>query len=223
MKTLSKITVLISILFLIKLTYLGDLNFLIHPRYFILVYLSIGFLLLTLLFNRQCEHDKQKIYLVFPLLLIFTFGLMIDFKPLSSSNQKSVQYQSVVDTNKSNREKYRTVFDLKTDELSLSELISVFSVDPEPSKYVGKPVRVTGFYFETSDGSPMIARYSISCCAADAQLIGIWLDKPLTVEPDTWLEIEGKLDSIESSFGNFIDVKVSKFKIIETPKNPYVT
>lgn len=223
MKILSRITILVSILFLSKLIYFGELNFLIHPRYFILIYLAVGILVLTLIFNKKCEEDRQKTLALIPLLIIFTFGSLIDFKPLSSSAQTDVQYQKLADVKQANRDKYLTSFNLKTEELSLSQLVSVFSIDPEPSKYADKPVKLMGFYFETGDGSPMIARHFISCCAADAQLIGLWLTEPMDLKVDTWIEIEGTLQILEKDSARLIAVKADKFKLVDPPKNPYVT
>jgi putative membrane protein len=219
---IQKIIVLLSIFVMAKLLYTNELSLLIHPRYFWLIYSSIAVLTVTLIFNRETHSHLKNYFAQAMLLLAMTMGLIIDLKPLSSAGQQQTSYENLSDTNQIIRSKYATSFQLNTAGMSLDELVSLISIDPEPTKYIDKPVVVSGFYFETADGSPMIARHVISCCAADARLIGLWLKEPLDLQLDTWIEVQGTLDLIENDGFRGVAINTTEFDLIDIPKNPYV-
>lgn len=221
MRFLSKITVLAGLACLIKMTYMGELGLLIHPRYFWLIYLSIAILCATFLFTPVAKSSKAK-FPTLALTLFFIIGTLIDIQPLSSNAQQQVS-NYISTQNQDIRNQYTTNFYVDTATLSLEELLSVFSVDPEPKNYEGKEVNLTGFYFENASGTPMIAKYILSCCAADARMVGTWLTDNIELEPDTWIDISGTLTEIEIEGIRSVGIQVKEYEVIETPKSPYVT
>jgi putative membrane protein len=57
----------------------------------------------------------------------------------------------------------------------------------------GRQVRLTGFLATGPDGTPLLTRMFLSCCAADAQPVKVGLSGrvPAGMKPDTWLEVVG--------------------------------
>jgi putative membrane protein len=57
----------------------------------------------------------------------------------------------------------------------------------------GRRVRLVGFLTTGPDGTPLLTRMFLSCCAADAQPIKVGLTghAPVGMKPDTWIEVVG--------------------------------
>jgi putative membrane protein len=68
-------------------------------------------------------------------------------------------------------------------------------------KYKGKKVVISGFVYKQNDFSKnkfVIARMAMSCCAADAQVVGLmskW-DNATTLNKGEWINVEGVIDTI---------------------------
>jgi len=107
-------------------------------------------------------------------------------------------------------------------ELSLSELVdrAVYA----PSTLDGRDVTIAGFVADL-DGAPVLARMTISCCAADAQGIKVRVLGGGTAghAPDTWLRVRARLrpGSATSENGNIPAVEVQSATVIPIPANPY--
>ncbi len=221
MNFLSKIAVLTGLACLSKITFMGELDLLIHPRYFWLIYLSIVIIFLILVFVSPVKSKKMQFpYLI--LTLCFIWGIVIDLNPLSSNAQQQVS-NYISTKNNDLRSQYITNFNIDTGNMDLEELLKVLSVNPEPKNYEGKEVKVSGFYFEDRRGEPMIAKYVLSCCAADARIAGVWLNENLNLDPDTWIEINGVLTEKELEGVRFVSIAPEKITIIEIPDTPYAT
>jgi uncharacterized repeat protein (TIGR03943 family) len=121
------------------------------------------------------------------------------------------------------RAKRLTSFSANTLHRSLQDWVTIFAINPEPSKYSGQKIQVSGFYHLDSDGNPLIARYAMNCCAADARILGIKLAAKLPIEQNEWLELSGSLSEGGSGQERFIQIDVSDFTPIESPSNPYIT
>lgn len=219
-----KITVYLAIMLLVKLSYTGELNFLIHPRYFWLVYCSIGILSFVAIFENSKSriHGRQKVMII-ALNFFMIAGLFINFQPLTSFAQgQKVASSAQTSTINYGRSKRLTSFSADTEDRSLQDWVTIFNINPEPTKYEGQPIKVKGFYFIGESGQPQIARYTLNCCAADARIISINLAKNLNHPENTWLEISGKLQLLETENGREIAIDIQEEKVVPTPSNPYI-
>jgi uncharacterized repeat protein (TIGR03943 family) len=91
----------------------------------------------------------------------------------------------------------------------------------------GRTLKLTGFITPAPDGSPMLARMVLSCCAADGRPIKVGLtgQAPLEVPADTWVEViavysphRGK-DPVNDVDVAYVDVR--SWQEVAQPKNPY--
>lgn len=218
-----KFTLGVVFVFLMKLIISEEIALLIHPRYF---WLTKAAALVVFAIIILCREEKEKLsrgitimITVFNIVLISC--LFVKFKPLSATSQGTNDLS--VNIAQFSRTKKLTNFHTDTNSLGLQDWLTMFSVDPEPSRYAGKKIKVMGFYYESSDGHPAIGQYVISCCAADARIMGIWLEKPMNYPQDTWLELEGTLKEIDMNGQRDIAIEVTKETKIPTPKDPYAT
>lgn len=220
--SIEQITLTVAFVFLLKLHVNQELNLLIHPRYFWLVYSALVVIYILIVLNKTKRKFPSKNKILLSLLnLIFIVGILADFQPLSSAAR-----QSNFDTNnitQLSRDLRFTNFTQNTDDFQLEDWLTLFSLDPEPAKYESKEIKVEGFYFIDQSGEPMIAKYILSCCAADARIMGIWLADRLPYQSDQWVELSGTLTEIEMEGVRTIAIKVNEHKKIPTPDIPYVT
>jgi uncharacterized repeat protein (TIGR03943 family) len=96
-----------------------------------------------------------------------------------------------------------------------------------PEAVLGKQVDLSGYVLDRDEDDVFfIARLAVSCCAVDAQPIGVpvyrpgWRDE---IEPGTWIAIQGafvKNPSRDSQAG--VAIGVGSLANIEEPDQPYV-
>ncbi|GIF19963.1 putative repeat protein (TIGR03943 family) [Actinoplanes tereljensis] len=97
----------------------------------------------------------------------------------------------------------------------------------EGKSLTGRNVRLTGFVTPAPDGSPMLARIVLSCCAADGRPIKLGLtgQVPQEVAADTWIEVVGVYSTQRGKDPvNEVDVaylEVKTWQEIDQPKQPY--
>lgn len=218
-----RIILLLGTIFLGKLIYSNELNLLIHPRYFWLVYIAIVIMALFIVApDRSHQHQKHN-WLIYLLAIFFISGSLVSLKPLSSSANAHQTSSDIVNNAQYSRNKRLTNFTVNTEERSLPDWVTMFSLNPEPSKYEGQKIKVTGFYFLDENGEALIARYAMSCCIADARILGIPLSEKLNYESNTWLEIAGTIQSAEKDGQRYAEIKVNNHQVIPTPDDPYIT
>lgn len=220
--TIEQLTLVIAFIFLLKLHFFQELNLLIHPRYFWLIYFALFSLYFIIVFSKnKTKLTRANKVLMILLNLVFIVGIFAEFRPLSASAR-----QNNSDTNsltQLSRDLRFTSFTQNTDGFKLEDWITLFSINPEPTKYKDKEIKVDGFYFIDQSGQPMIAKYILSCCAADARIMGVWLQDQLPYKQDQWIEINGTLGEIDMSGVRSIAIKVNEHKKVPTPDIPYVT
>jgi uncharacterized repeat protein (TIGR03943 family) len=91
----------------------------------------------------------------------------------------------------------------------------------------GRELSLTGFITVAPDGSPMLARMVLSCCAADGRPIKIGLDgrAPIDVPADTWVRVTGvhtgrtSKDPVNNVDVAYFDVRT--WQEVPEPKQPY--
>lgn len=101
-------------------------------------------------------------------------------------------------------------------DVSLSQLLRNWA------SYSGKQISIQGLLYqslEDNDDYALVFKYLISCCAADAIPVGIFIDKKRTkgFNDDDWVKITGvvNLDKMDGS-----DVVVMSLESIEKAKKP---
>lgn len=105
---------------------------------------------------------------------------------------------------------------------------SVLYYESDPGFYRGKPVDVVGFIVPDEDANDvfLLTRFVVSCCAVDAQPVGVPVYLPdwqSQFETGTWLQIQGEFvvnPSGQSS--SSIALKPVQIAPAEVPDEPYL-
>ncbi len=227
----------------------GELGILIHPAYWWLTIVA-GFGLLAMSGYHAWEllqkRSQRSVYTrskaadspspehitVFPpgwsgtiLLATAIVGLVIEPKVFVSETALHRGVNDFVPVTQLEPQAFGQV--TRPEERSLIEWVRTLNVYPEPDAYTGQPAQVQGFVIHPPtlpDDFLVISRFVITCCAADAYPIGlpVQLNQSRSAyPPDTWLEIEGRMITVELNGKRQLAIAASGLKPIPRPANPY--
>ena len=94
-------------------------------------------------------------------------------------------------------------------------------------EFAGKELETMGFVYHQPDFSPeefVVARFSVSCCTADANVFGILVEDPEAKKwpVDSWVKVRGKLELRSMDGYDMLVLKASQVEKVDAPKDPYV-
>ncbi len=224
---------------LLKYWLTGQLAVLIHPNYFPLT-IGAGFLLVGLVawqgWVRWREPGQPqpvaeggqllpRSWGRFLLLSTAVVGLVITPRPFNS--QIALESGELLGTTRTMPQQFRPVN--RPEERSLVDWVRLLNAYPEPDAYQGQRAQVQGFVVHPP-ASPanrfFIARFVVTCCAADAYPVGLPVDLPegiaQTYPADTWLEIRGKMATGQVKGQRRLVLNAEKVTPIKPPANPYL-
>lgn len=219
----------------------SKLNLLIHPDYFWLVIsgaiglLMIGFFKGLQLWKRGRRYDapsnQQHINLFPPgwssalLLTTAILGFIITPRVFTSQTALDRGVTELLGATRAQPQAFRAT--VRPEERSLIDWVRTLNVYPEPDAYTGQKVKVQGFAIhppELDQNHLVLARFVITCCAADAYPAGLPVllaDTRDNYPPDTWLEVEGQMMTETVANKRQLTIKATSLKKIPQPKNPY--
>lgn len=111
---------------------------------------------------------------------------------------------------------------------SVLEWSSLLAQSSEPSFFAGKPADVVGFVTPDPDADDVfyVSRFMITCCAVDAQPIGIPVYLPdwrARFQPDDWVEVTGEFAANRSATSTVpIALDPAEVSRVDAPADPYL-
>ena len=219
----------------------GKLYLLIHPDYFWLAIVGgIGLLIigffkgLQLWKNRHQAPIANALHInLFPpgwgsflLLTAAILGLMITPRAFASQTALDRGVTELIGASRIQPQAFRA--QVRPEERSLVDWVRTLNVYPEPDAYTGQKVKVQGFVIHQPNVSQeyiFLARFILTCCAADAYPVGLPVQLPTSSRqqypPDTWLEVEGQMTTQTITQKRQLTIKADSLKKIPQPQNPY--
>ncbi|GAB4226845.1 MAG: TIGR03943 family protein [Elainellaceae cyanobacterium] len=231
---------------LLKYWLTGKINVLLHPSYVWLAY-SAGFALIgmgilkILQLRPKSAKERQALaasaalqhFSLFPpgfgsavLLLVALFGLQFTPQPFASDVALNRGITETLTLTRSQPQAFRT--QISPEKRSLAEWVRTLNVYPEPDAYTGQKVNVEGFVIH-QDSFPqsylILARFVITCCAADVYPIGLPVKLPsgdrAGYPADSWLRVEGEMITETLDGKRQLVIQANSLEEIEAPENPY--
>jgi uncharacterized repeat protein (TIGR03943 family) len=108
------------------------------------------------------------------------------------------------------------------------EWSSLLAQTSDPGFYAGKPADVVGFITPDPDADDVfyVSRFSITCCAVDAQPVGVPVYLPdweSQFEADAWVEVTGEFRSNRSATSSAV-IALDPAEVIgvDEPSDPYL-
>lgn len=219
----------------------GKLYLLIHPDYFWLAIvggiglLIVGFFKGLQLWKHRRQADKANpLHInVFPpgwgsflLLTAAILGLMITPRAFTSQTALDRGVTELIGATRVQPQAFRA--QVRPEERSLVDWVRTLNVYPEPDAYTGQKVKVQGFVIHQPNVSQeyiFLARFILTCCAADAYPVGLPVQLPSSSRqqypPDTWLEVEGQMTTQTIGEKRQLTIAANSLKKIPQPQNPY--
>jgi uncharacterized repeat protein (TIGR03943 family) len=219
----------------------GKLYLLIHPDYFWLVIvggmglLIVGFFKGLQLWKHRRQADKANaLHInVFPpgwgsflLLTAAILGLIITPRALASQTALDRGVTELIGATRVQPQAFRA--QVRPEERSLVDWVRTLNVYPEPDAYTGQKVKVQGFVIHQPNVSQeyiFLARFILTCCAADAYPVGLPVQLPSLSRqqypPDTWLEVAGQMTTQTIGEKRQLTIAANSLKKIPQPQNPY--
>ncbi|MBU7581385.1 MAG: TIGR03943 family protein [Nostoc sp. TH1S01] len=218
----------------------GKLNLLIHPNYFGLVVVAgIGLIIVGLFKIQELWQRRRRDILpnvqhmtLFPpgwgsalLLTAAILGFIITPQVFASDKALNRGVSDLLGTSRIKPQAFRA--SVRPEERSLVDWVRTLNVYPEPDAYTGQKAKVQGFVIRPPDLSKeyvFLARFVLSCCAADAYPVGLPVKLPANPEqyaPDTWLEVEGQMATDNLNGKRQLTIVANSAKKIPQPQNPY--
>ncbi|NDJ51722.1 MAG: TIGR03943 family protein [Chloroflexi bacterium] len=243
-----RIKALILVLTAAYLTYLlvsGNLFFYIGPRFSWLVILGIGLMVIlassyrlvgpkaddtqpivedVYLYNDYLEADRPKTGLValtlvaLPLLL----GVTVPARPLDASavpNRGVSTELASADPSQS--------LTIVAGERNVLDWVRTISNSDDPAALNGEEFDAVGFvYRDTRFGEDefMVARFTMTCCAADAMAIGVIIrsDEAADFETNSWVRVQGSFTEGDFDGDALPIVSADSIDPANEPEQPYL-
>lgn len=121
-----------------------------------------------------------------------------------------------------------TTFAIDPLQRNVLDWLRVFNAgSPDSGEFNGQPADVTGFvYLEPTfaEDQFMVARFTISCCVADASAIGLpvrWSETAALPQGD-WVRVQGSFQQGEFRGEPMPILHADSIEIVEQPEHPYL-
>ena len=183
----------------------GSLNNFLAPNMQIFLKVSIipmvlmGIIILVNKFSYK--YKSSDLLLLIPLLMIFLAGdgnlsMSLASNKISGIRNKNNDDVIVYDYDANDIDLDDIYFDIV--DPNYSYLANYLTYTTGAGKYAGKTIRVKGFTIDQSeylnDGYYALGKYSITCCAADAEFAGFVVKSDTKLDMNEWYEVVGVLE-----------------------------
>jgi putative membrane protein len=172
-------------------------------------------------------HDHSHTAGWWPLLLVslpLLFGILVPAQPLGASaiSNRGVSTEVAVAADETER-----TLTVVAGERNVLDWVRAMSENPDPAALDGERADVIGFVYRDprfAENQFMVARFTITCCVADALAIGLVAeaDDAADLPDDSWVRVEGTF--AEGALdGDAMPVLVAETVTpIEPPEHPYL-
>jgi len=120
-----------------------------------------------------------------------------------------------------------TTFTVNPLDRNVLDWLRFFGTVEDYSDLDGENADVTGFVYKEPSFAPdqfMLARFTVSCCVADASAIGlpIYYTDSAALEQGTWVRVQGTFNVGEFRGDTLPVLSVASIETVEQPEHPYL-
>jgi uncharacterized repeat protein (TIGR03943 family) len=160
------------------------------------------------------------------LALPILFGILIPAKPLGAAAVQNTGMSN--DFTGVNANGVIDALSIPSNQRNVLDWIRAFNTSQSFKEFEGQEADVIGFIYRDirfkEDSQLMIARFTVSCCVADASALGVMVQTTDAAKwsQDTWVRVRGKFQ-VQTFNDQLTPVLVAE--VVETtpqPKNPYL-
>ncbi|MEG6585234.1 TIGR03943 family putative permease subunit [Dendrosporobacter sp. 1207_IL3150] len=153
---------------------------------------------------------------------LFTFGGYNRIDQVQGETQQKTKQNSTSDNEKKQPETEKKK--ATDDYIKLSDnnfIVQFAKIQRYKTEFIGKEIELEGFIAHhplMDKDKYMIARYTVVCCAADAQVLGFTVNGRAPFPNDTWVKVNGKIAMSKED----VYLEVTNINQINMPENPYL-
>jgi len=224
----------------------GQLGLYIHPRYFgftmVMAALGLVFVVASFFFSSSfvastpaAKTTSRRLVLSVAgsgLLLVIAAVTALALPPATLTSATATQREvnsGGLDTSDAAEQAATLVGTGDYERLSVKEWVSLLAQSDDPALFADKTAKLTGFVLPDADDPDnvfYVARFVVTCCAVDAQPIGVPVYLPgwsSTYSTDEWVEVEGTFTPNPSGRAQAsLAVEPTTIESVEQPSDPYV-
>jgi uncharacterized repeat protein (TIGR03943 family) len=232
---------LLLAVFLAEKYFSGKLFYYIGPRFSWLTLLAIGCLLALAVasfvaFRAKTAHDHEHDHhdhdhahdspSLWPLMVVavpLLLGFVIPARPLGASaiGSRGVSTDVGLASDKATR------LTIVSSERNILDWVRLINNTTDPAELNGQEANVLGFVYRDprfADNQFMVARFTLTCCVADALAIGIVVtdDNAQQFTQDTWVQVKGTF-TVGDLDGKAMPVLLAdEITPVPEPEQPYL-
>ena len=216
--------------FFILLMTIGQkhLAYLLNPNLWWLVISAAVIFLVFLVVNcRRAISNRQEssFFLQLPSLLILLIPLLFFFQFKDARFDADTFKKRSISTSEGFRQSERGISE--QDNVTESGETSLTELSINNKKYLGKEVEAVCQTFADDrlpEGIVMCYRYLMTCCAADAMPIFVFIEhsENMVIENDKWIGVKGELSLKKNSGVEVPLISLDSLEYVEEPSFPYL-
>jgi uncharacterized repeat protein (TIGR03943 family) len=170
------------------------------------------------------EHSHSPWSLAWLALPVF-LGLIIPARPLGSSAAE-IRGISISAPLAAGGVQPR-LLEAAPDERNVLDWIRLFNYESDLAAYLGQTANVIGFVYSDPRlpaGHFLVARFTVSCCVADAFAIGMAVEWPGAGElpADQWVKVKGPVQGLEIDGQRIPLIQAETVTPVDPPDQPYL-
>ncbi|MBI5668287.1 MAG: TIGR03943 family protein [Chloroflexi bacterium] len=211
----------------------GNLTNYINQRFAWLSYVAVVLFLVLglasvweLLRNRgkaacSCDHEHITWRALAVVAIPLVLGTLIPSRPLGSAAvDGNISTNAAINAN-------FTAFNSDPLKWNVLDWLRAFNSAEDVTTFNGKQADVIGFVYREAtfpDDSFMVARFTVSCCVADASAIGlpvIW-NAADDFPQDTWVRVQGAFEVGEFRGDTVPVLRATSVETVAQPEHPYL-
>ncbi|MCU1445300.1 TIGR03943 family protein [Cryobacterium sp.] len=224
----------------------GQLGLYIHPRYFgftlVMAALGLVFVVASFFFSSSFlasapaeRTSPRRLALSVTgsgMLLLIAAVTVLAIPPATLTSATATQREvnsGGLDTTDAAEQAATLVGNGDYERLSVKEWVSLLAQSDDPALFADKSAKLTGFVLPDTDDPEnvfYVARFVVTCCAVDAQPIGVPVYLPgwsNTYTTDAWVEVAGTFTPNPSGLAKAaLAVEPATIESVEQPSDPYV-
>ncbi len=178
---------------------------------------------------QQHDHDHDAGHKSGWVLLILTvplvLGLLIPAQPLGASAVANKGLAAAPLAAGSQASPLQ--LEMSPTDRTVLDWVRAFSYSSDPGVYLGQPADVIGFVYHDPrlvEGQFLLARFTITCCVADAAAIGIivnW-DEADSLPDNAWMRVQGFIEMGDLDGQRMPAIRAELLENVPPPDQPYL-
>lgn len=221
----------------------GQLGLYIHPRYFefTVIMAVIASVLTVAAFavaplpdgHEHREHDEHRtggrIRAILGAVVVVAAAVALLALPPATLTSATASQRSINTSAVSGGTDSPDLVGGDTSQFTVKDWAVVLRQNPDPDFFAGRSLEVTGFVTASPDDPEnvfYIARFTVTCCAVDAQPVGVPVHLPgwrEQFEPDQWVTAAGMFEAnVGSTSAETLLLTPDDIAVTDRPDQPYV-